>query len=138
MRRRPPREHRVVADPGYDAPVTEAGGRLSRLPELVEQGMLPIDDPTLKDRLATARAGREEKARDERLDTSTARLRLTPRAEPYWRTIQEGHAIGYRRLASGKAGTWVARHYDPAEGRRYEALGAADDMLAADGTRTLT
>ena len=58
------------------------------------------------------------KARDERLDTRTARLKLTPRREPYWRNIQEGRAIGYRRLTGGKAGTWVARHYDPAEGRK--------------------
>jgi integrase len=78
------------------------------------------------------------KARDERLDNRTVRLKLAPRAEPYWRNIQEGRAIGYRRLAGGKAGTWIARHYDPAEGRRYEAMGAADDMLDADGTRTLT
>ena len=58
------------------------------------------------------------KARDERLDTRTARLKLSPRAEPYWRNIQEGRAIGYRRLAGGKAGTWIARHYDPAMGRK--------------------
>src|SRR5690349_15134314 len=78
------------------------------------------------------------KARDERLDTRTARFKLSPRAEPYWRNIQEGRAIGYRRLAGGKAGTWIARHYDPASGRRYEALGSADDMLDADGVATLT
>lgn len=77
------------------------------------------------------------KARDERLDTRTARLKLKPRAEPYWRTIQEGRALGYRRLAGGKAGKWIARHYDPTEGRRYEALGTADDMLDADGAGTL-
>jgi integrase len=78
------------------------------------------------------------KARDERLDTRTARLRLAARAEPYWRNIQEGRAIGYRRAAGGKSGTWIARHYDAAEGRRYAALGAADDMMDADGNRTLS
>jgi integrase len=77
------------------------------------------------------------KARDERLDTRAARLRLAPRREPYWRTIQEGRAIGYRRLGSGKAGTWIARHYQAGEGRQYKALGAADDMLEADGSLTL-
>ena len=78
------------------------------------------------------------KARDERLDTRTARLGPKPRREPYWRTIQEGRAMGYRRLAGGKAGTWIARHYEPAEGRKYQSLGAADDMLTADGVGTLT
>jgi len=80
------------------------------------------------------------KARDERLDTRTARLRLKPRREPYWRNIQEGRAIGYRRLAGGKGGTWIARHYDPKADppRRYEALGTADDLLGTDGAGTLT
>ena len=77
------------------------------------------------------------KARDERLDTRTARLKLKPRREPYWRNIQEGRAIGYRRI-SGKAGTWIARHYDRAMGRQYESMGVADDMLNADGVRVLT
>jgi integrase len=78
------------------------------------------------------------KSRDERLDTRTARLKLSPRREPYWRNIQEGRALGYRRLAGGKAGTWIARWYEPTEGRKYAALGPADDMLDADGTDTLT
>ena len=78
------------------------------------------------------------KARDEKLDTRTARLRLLVRREPYWRSIQEGRALGYRRLPSGKAGTWIARHYDAGAGRAYQALGSADDMLEADGTGTLT
>jgi integrase len=78
------------------------------------------------------------KARDERLDTRTARLKLAPRPEPYWRNIQEGRAIGYRRLGGGKAGTWIARHYQAGESRKYKALGTADDMLDADGTLTLT
>jgi integrase len=78
------------------------------------------------------------KARDERLNTRTARLALSPRREPYWRNIQDGRAIGYRRLAGGKAGTWIARHYNPIEGRRYSALGTADDLIDADGADTLT
>jgi hypothetical protein len=78
------------------------------------------------------------KARDEKLDTRTARLRLLVRREPYWRSIQEGRALGYRRLPGGKAGTWIARHYGAADGRKYQALGSADDMLDADGGETLT
>jgi integrase len=80
------------------------------------------------------------KSRDERLDTRTARLRLAPRREPYWRNIQEGRAIGYRRAAGGKAGTWIARHYDPtaATARQYQSLGVADDFMDADGATTLT
>ena len=80
------------------------------------------------------------KARDERLDTRTARLKLPPRREPYWRSLQEGRAVGYRRLAGGKAGTWIARHYNASaeRARRHQALGSADDLLDADGADTLT
>jgi integrase len=77
------------------------------------------------------------KIRDERLDTRAARLRLAVRREPYWRGIQEGRALGYRRL-SAKAGTWIARHQGKASGRTYRALGSADDHAEADGAGTLT
>ncbi|WP_234732101.1 tyrosine-type recombinase/integrase [Acidocella facilis] len=79
------------------------------------------------------------RARDERLDTRTARLALPVRREPYWRHFQEGRAIGYRRI-SGKAGTWIARYYDAAgeRVRKYQSLGTADDLLDADGVATLT
>ncbi len=62
------------------------------------------------------------------------------RREPYFRTIQEGRAIGYRRLAGGKAGTWIARHFDRDREpqRLYKALGNADDLLDADGFDCLT
>lgn len=80
------------------------------------------------------------KVRDDRLDTRTARLALKPQREPYWRTVQEGRAIGYRRLAGGRAGTWIARHYDTSGARRYQhhALGTADDLLDTNGIATIT
>ena len=77
------------------------------------------------------------KVRDERLESKAARLALKPRREPYWRSLQMGRAIGYRRLAGGKAGTWIARYYD--EGlRQYQALGPADDVLDAEHGGGLT
>jgi integrase len=78
------------------------------------------------------------KARDDRLETRTARLKLLVRREPYWRSLQVGRAIGYRRLPGGKAGTWIARRYDAVERRTYQALGNADDLMDADGVTTLT
>jgi hypothetical protein len=47
--------------------------------------------------------------RDAKLDTRAARLRLAIRPEPYWRTIEKGLALGYRRRASG--GTWLTRRW---------------------------
>jgi len=75
-------------------------------------------------------------ARDARLETRNARQKLKPRREPYWRSIYMGAAVGYRKGASG--GSWIARHYDPSLGRRYIALGTADDLADADGVRVLS
>ncbi|MCH8036155.1 MAG: site-specific integrase, partial [Proteobacteria bacterium] len=66
-----------------------------------------------------------------RLDTRSARLKLAPRREPYWRSISQGLAIGYRR--GKKGGTWVAKHYTSDTGRRFNSLGTADDVADADG-----
>jgi integrase len=74
--------------------------------------------------------------KDARLDTRAARRRLQPRREPYWRSMREGMAIGYRHF-KGEAGSWIARHYTPSTGRTYKALGAADDTHAADGVTVL-
>ena len=64
---------------------------------------------------------------------------MSSRREPYWRGIQEGRAIGYRRLDNGKAGTWSARFTLPGSSKRqFQALGSADDYASADGTLTLT
>jgi len=75
-------------------------------------------------------------ARDTRLDTRNARLKLKQRREPYFRTIHEGCAIGYRKGSRG--GFWIARHYTTEEGRRYESLGVADDVADADGLAVLS
>lgn len=65
-------------------------------------------------------------ANDPRLVSRTARLRLKARREPYWRPLEKGRAIGYRRL-DGKAGTWIAKRAD-GRARRLQALGTADDL----------
>jgi hypothetical protein len=41
------------------------------------------------------------------LSTRSARLRLAPRGKPYWRELEQGLHLGYRRGATG--GTWIAR-----------------------------
>jgi integrase len=73
---------------------------------------------------------------DAKLDTRTARWRLKQRREPYWRSISEGLAIGYRKGVKG--GTWRARHYSLEHGYRYAPIGAADDMADADGVHVLS
>ena len=72
---------------------------------------------------------------DAKLDTRKARVRLKKRREPYWRSISEGLAIGYRK---GAGGTWIARHYSREHGRRYHSIGTADDIVDADGAHVLS
>jgi integrase len=74
--------------------------------------------------------------KDAKLDTRSARLRLAARREPWWRSLSDGLAVGYRKGAKG--GTWIARHYTPEAGRRFNALGTADDVADADGVHVLT
>jgi integrase len=74
--------------------------------------------------------------RDAKLDTRSARSRLKERREPYWRSISDGLAIGYRRGAKG--GTWIARHYTPEAGRKFNSLGTADDIVDADGVHVFS
>jgi integrase len=77
------------------------------------------------------------KVKDRELDTREARGKLKPRGKPYWRTIERGLHLGYRRL-KGKAGTWWARHYIGEQEYEIEALGIADDLSDADGVAILS
>jgi integrase len=76
-------------------------------------------------------------SRSNRLDSRTARLKLTPRREPYWHSIEAGFAIGYRRMA-GKGGTWIAKRYTSGQGRDIKSCGVGDDFADADGIRVLS
>jgi integrase len=72
------------------------------------------------------------KVRDTNLETRTARLRLAARRKPYWRVLESGLHLGYRRLKDG-SGSWVARRF-VGNGRYLEMrLSAADDFQDADG-----
>ena len=57
-----------------------------------------------------------------------ARERLAPRHEPYWRTIEGGVALGYRKGARG--GVWIARMWEAGTYHKT-TLGKADDVLRA-------
>ena len=77
------------------------------------------------------------KVKDKELDSREARGKLKPRGKPYWRTIERGLHVGYRRL-KGKAGTWWARHYIGKQEYETESIGIADDLSDADGVAVLS
>jgi len=74
---------------------------------------------------------------DKTLDSRDARRRLKIRGKPYYRAIERGLHLGYRRLGGGAAGTWVARHYVGEQQYEVERIGTADDVSDADGVAVL-
>jgi integrase len=68
--------------------------------------------------------------RDAALATRSARLRLSARTKPYWRMLEQGLHLGYRRRATG--GTWIARRRDENGIYHEEKLALADDLQDAD------
>src|ERR1700733_8054907 len=81
--------------------------------------------------------------RDASLQTREARGRLKARGKPYYRAIEEGLHLGYRkprgrRGSPAVAGKWVVRCYFEKD-RTYavETIAAADDFSDADGVAIL-
>src|SRR5262245_38902459 len=80
------------------------------------------------------------RVRDANLDTRAGRSKLTARKNPYWRTLDKGCHIGYRRIV-GKAGSWTLRVYVPGRTQNpYDltVIGAADDLSDANGADVLS
>ena len=73
--------------------------------------------------------------REATLSTRSARLRLTVASKPYWRVIEQGLHLGYRRRATG--GTWIARRRNDQGAYRERKLALADDLQDADAKAIL-
>src|SRR3954468_24845090 len=73
--------------------------------------------------------------RETPLATRSARLRLPARTKPYWRVIEQGLHVGYRRRGTG--GTWIARRRNEVGIYREASLGLYDDLQDADGDTVL-
>ena len=73
------------------------------------------------------------RVQDALIGTREARRKLKPRGKPYYRSLESGLHLGYRKLRNGAAGTWVARHYVGGQSYQAEGIAAADDLSDADG-----
>jgi hypothetical protein len=69
------------------------------------------------------------------LETRTARAKLEPRGKPYWFTVANGIALGYRRNAG--PGSWSVRAADGKGSNWIKSLAVADDRENADGANVL-
>jgi integrase len=74
------------------------------------------------------------KVRDTRLETRDARDRLKPKHEPYWRQIEPGLFLGYRKGARG--GVWFSRRLKDGS-YKHKRLGKANDHADANGIDVL-
>jgi hypothetical protein len=75
--------------------------------------------------------------RDALLDTRTARSRLKATGKPYYRQLEPGLSLGYRKALSGP-GKWVIRHHLGGKNDyETETFGVADDFSDADGVAIL-
>ena len=81
--------------------------------------------------------------RDASLESRAARSRLKARGKPYWRLLEEGLHLGYRK-GHGRpgrpagAGKWVVRHYVGEQSYAVQTIAEADDFSDADGTEILS
>lgn len=55
------------------------------------------------------------------------RSRLEPRREPYWKRIEAGCFLGYRKLVDG-TGTWIARWRNEEGAQKYHAIGSTPSV----------
>jgi integrase len=78
------------------------------------------------------------KVKDKELDSKDARRRLVARDKPYYRAVERGVHLGYRRLGGQQAGTWCVRRYIGEQSYQVEGIGTADDLSDADGVEVFT
>lgn len=74
--------------------------------------------------------------RDAKIDSRSARARLTARKEPYWTALAKGAYLGYRK--GDQRGSWIARFRSEKNKQCYKCLGSADDLTEADGACVLS
>lgn len=72
--------------------------------------------------------------RNTKLDTRSARSKLSARKAPYWVRLSRGCALGYRK--GPRSGVWVAKAVWGSH-RQEQTLGPADDILDADDASAL-
>jgi integrase len=73
--------------------------------------------------------------RERRLDSPAARAKLKASGKPYWRAIDTGLHLGYRKGLNG--GRWVCRRYLGAGQYEVATVAIADDHSPADGASIL-
>ena len=64
---------------------------------------------------------------DAKLESRAARARLKARGKPYWRGVEPGLHLGYRKARSGP-GSWVVRVGTNGSDYNVDTFAVADDI----------
>ena len=110
----------------YDPPLS-----IAVPPHILDPYSTPLSRPAggaLVLDLTWTRPKMPRRVRDANLETRTARSRLSVAHKPYFRLIEPGLHLGFRKLASGP-GTWVVRRYSGSGGYTVKNLLTADGVL---------
>ena len=75
--------------------------------------------------------------RDAKLESRAARSNLKARGKPYYKSLDEGLHIGYRRSRNGP-GKWVVRYYAGQQTYQVETIATTDDLSDANGVDVLS
>lgn len=60
---------------------------------------------------------------------------MEPRREPHWYKLGRDRHLGYRKLTSRSAGTWIARYRDGDGDRFFRSLGECSDQFGFDAAK---
>ena len=67
-----------------------------------------------------------------KIDTVTARLKLTSRREPYWHKIGQGCSLGFRKMTDDPNGVWQVRYRQDTGGQLTRTLGKLDQYIPSE------
>lgn len=66
-----------------------------------------------------------------KIDSVTARDKITPRRAPFWHRIAKGGYVGFRKMTAGSAGTWMARYrHDESDKQVMQSFGGLEEYPA--------
>lgn len=67
-----------------------------------------------------------------KIDTVTARAKITPRRDPYWQRVSRGLYVGFRKMSAETPGTWFARYRGEGNTQLRQSLGALENYPASE------
>lgn len=78
----------------------------------------------------------DKPARRQEIDKAKVRGSLPPDSEPYWKSLGTGLNLGFRKLDTDGAGTWIARQHLKGTKYKFLSLGSIKTVTYGDAVET--